>query len=446
MIKIRKKELSKNNKIFTSPKKLFSLKTFTCIVLFPLFYIILPVYLASRLHLISFKVLLAFYIGNAAIVAYSVHKNLNKKYQLQLQAQDLQEKINIVRDQNKINTANQDAILAKIIRYNSLKEIIEKVNESLVLDSIANNLVNIASSLLADNKGTCILYLVDPRSQSLSLFKSKKEDSALIIKSKEGDIFDFWVLKHSSPLVVKNIKEDFRFDLEKIETQEGREISSLISAPFISENKFLGLLRLDNTHPGFYSLDDLRLLVTICDLGAVALENGELFQRTQDLAIHDGLTSLYTKTYFLDRLKEEHKRSVRQNTHFSLFMIDIDNFKNYNDIFGHTAGDIVLKTLSTVIDGFLKNIGAIVSRFGGEEFCIILPRIDKKEAHTIAEGLRLKIEKTKIMLRRKEANITVSIGVATFPADASDEEEIIIKADKAMYTAKQKGRNRVADA
>jgi diguanylate cyclase (GGDEF)-like protein len=446
LIKIPNRRLSEDNTIFTPLSKFFPLKAFAYLIWLAIFYIIVPVYLTTHLHLLSVRDLLIFYLANIIVAVYSIHKNLNKKYQLQLQIQNLQEKINVLKDENKINTANQDAILAKIIRYNSLKEIIEKVNESLILDSIANNLVTIACSLVANNKGTCILYLVDPKTQRLSLFKTKKEDSSLIIKSKEGDIFDFWVLKHSSPLLIENIKEDFRFDLERIESQEGRAISSLISAPFISENKFLGLLRLDNSCPRFYSLDDLRLLVTICDLGAVALENGELFQKTQDLAIHDGLTALYTKKYFLDRLREEHKRSIRQNMHFSLFMIDIDNFKNYNDTVGHTAGDMVLKTLSSTIVDFLKGFGAIVSRFGGEEFCIILPRVDKKEASDMAEKLRVRIEKTKITLRRKEANITVSIGVASFPLDASDEDEIIIKADKAMYMAKQKGRNQVVDA
>ncbi|MDD5155438.1 MAG: sensor domain-containing diguanylate cyclase [Candidatus Omnitrophica bacterium] len=427
------------------PKRRLS-KAFGCLVLFLLFYIAAPVYLTARLHLLSCKALLMFYLANTLIAAHSIHKNLNKKYQLQLQMQNLQEKINILKDEVKINTVAQDALLAKIIRYNSLKEIIEKVNESLILDSIAESLLDIGYSLVANNKGTCILYLVDPRTQRLSIFKTKKEDNSLIIKSKEGDIFDLWVLKHSSPLLVENIKEDFRFDLEKIEPQESRAISSLVSAPFISENKFLGLFRLDNPEPGFYSLDDLRLLVTICDLGAVALESGELFQRTQDLAIHDGLTSLYTKRYFLDRLKEELKRSVRQDSYFSLLMIDIDNFKNYNDTFGHTAGDMVLRTLSAAITDSFKGHGAIASRFGGEEFCIILPHIDKKKASEAAEKLRLKIEKTRITLRRKEASITVSIGVSSFPLDAGDEEEIIMKADKAMYAAKQKGRNRVIDA
>jgi diguanylate cyclase (GGDEF)-like protein len=127
-------------------------------------------------------------------------------------------------------------------------------------------------------------------------------------------------------------------------------------------------------------------------------------------------------------------------------MVDIDHFKNYNDTFGHTAGDMVLRTLSAAIVDFFKDLSPIVSRFGGEEFCIILPAVDKKKAHASAEELRKKIEGTNITLRQKQTNITVSIGVSSFPVDTNDENDIIIKADKAMYEAKQKGRNRVVDA
>jgi diguanylate cyclase (GGDEF)-like protein len=436
LIKITNRRLSKDNRFFPFLSDSAPSKVILYLICFLGFYIILPLYLANRPHPLSVRTIFVFYLANVIFAVYYIHKNLNKKYRLTLQIQNLQEKINVLKEENKINTSNHNAILAKIIRYNSLKDIIEKVNKSLILDSIAESLITIACSLLANNKGIGILYLVDPKSQ----------ENSLVIKSKEGDIFDLWVLKHSSPLLIENIKEDFRFDLEKIGLEEDRPISSLISAPFISENKFLGLLRLDNSKPGFYSLDDLRLLVTICDLGAVALESGELFQKTQDLAIRDGLTSLYTKKYFLDRLREEFKRSIRQDISFCLLMIDIDNFKNYNDTFGHTAGDMVLKTLSNTIVDFLKDFGAIVSRFGGEEFCIILPHMDKEKAGGLAEKLCLKIEKTKITLRRKETNITVSIGLAGFPLDAADEDEIINKADKAMYTAKQKGKNRVINA
>lgn len=446
MIKTPKKPLYNTTAVTAFPAKISSLRTVAYLILFCILYIVLPAYLTVAAHFFSLHLVLIFYLADTIIIYWLLRRFLSKRNQQHLSMQDLQEKINIIKDEISSNNAHQDAILAKIIRYNRLKEIIEKINASLALDSVADNLVGITYSLLADDKGTCIIYLVDPRTKNLSLFKTKKEDPKLIIKSKEGDIFDLWVTKHASPLLIENIKDDFRFDLEKIESQEARPISSLISAALISENNFLGLLRLDSLKPRFYSLDDLRVLVTICDLGAVALENAELFQKIHDLAIHDGLTTLYTKGYFLERLKEEQKRSARQRAKFSLLMLDIDRFKDYNDKFGHIAGDLVLKTLSTTILDFLKGLTPVVSRFGGEEFCIILPHIDKKEAHIVAEELRAKIEMTRIILRRQEATITVSIGVAAFPSDAEDEDEIILKADRAMYEAKQNGRNLVVDS
>lgn len=338
---------------------------------------------------------------------------------------------------------SQIALEEKIRRYNKLKEITEEIDQSLDLDSIGEALTAISFSLLAANKGTCVLYLLDTRTQKLNLFKTQKDDPALIIKAKEGDIFDFWVLKHASPLLIEDIRKDFRFDLDKIESQNIRPISSLISSPLVSEHNFLGILRLDNSLPGLYTQDDLRLLATICDLGAVALENGELFQRTKDLAIHDELTSLYTKGYFLERLKEECARGLRQDIVFSLLMLDIDYFKDYNDKFGHTSGDIVLKNLSHNITEFLKEFNPLISRFGGEEFCVILPSLDKNRAYGIAEELRRKVEAAKIILRKQETSITVSIGVASYPSGAQVYDELILEVDKAMYLAKQKGRNRV---
>jgi len=401
--------------------------------------------LTVRIERTPLKLLSAFYLTNILIVFYSLNKNSKRKYNLGLQIQDLQEKVNILNDQNFQERKNKIALQEKIRRYNSLKQIIEEINQNLNLESVADTLSSIAFSLIANNKGTCILYLVDNKTQTPILIKTKKEDKELVIKAKEGDIFDLWVLRHVSSLAIEDIRKDFRFDLEKLKTQDLRSISSLISAPLITENKFLGILRLDNPLTGFYSQDDLRFLVTICDLGAVALENSELFQRTQDLATHDGLTSLYTKGYFLERLKQEYKRSIRKNTLFSLLMLDIDYFKNYNDKFGHTAGDIVLKNLSLNIVNSLKQFSPVISRFGGEEFCAILSHIDKKKARAIAEELRKEIEKMKIILRRQETNVTVSIGIATFPDDAKDEDELLLRVDRAMYKAKQKGRNRVAD-
>jgi len=387
--------------------------------------------------------LFIFFLANLIILAYLLKRNSDKKNYLEYELQSLQEKINLLSDENIKQRQNAVALEEKILRYNSLKEIIQEINQNLETEAVADSLAKIAFSVISNNKGLCVLYLVDNATQRLSLFKAKKEDKGLIIRAKEGDIFDLWVLRHTSPLLIEDIKKDFRFDLERLKELEERRVSSLISAPFKSEDKFLGILRLDNQEPHFYSQDDLRFLVTLCDIGAVALENSQLFKYTQDLAIHDALTGLYTKGYFLERLKAECIRGQRKGKVFSLLMLDIDLFKNYNDKFGHTAGDIVLKKLSQVIVESLVDLEPIVSRFGGEEFCVILLGIGKEKALKIANTLRQCIERQKIILRRHETNVTVSVGIASFPVDATGDDELIQKADKAMYEAKEKGRNRV---
>ncbi len=389
------------------------------------------------------KILIIFSIINVSAIYYLLNGYFKKKQHLNIQIQNLQEKINILNTDNSQESKNKVALDEKIRRYNSLREIIEEIDQQLDTEYIGESLTRIAFSQIAGNKGTCILYLIDDHTQNPTIFKTKKQDNGLVIKAKEGDIFDLWVLRHANPLLIEDIKKDFRFDPEKIEKQHVRPISSLISSPLISDHKFLGILRIDNFSPGAYSQDDLRFLTTICDLGAVALENAQLFQRTRDLAIHDELTRLYAKGYFLDRLKEECKRGLRQDTTFSLLMLDIDYFKDYNDKFGHTSGDIVLKSLSNSITNSLKDSNPFISRFGGEEFCIILPSRDKNSAYKTADEVRERIEKAKIILRKHETHVTVSIGLASFPQDSTDPEELIRKADKAMYEAKNKGRNQV---
>ena len=433
MIKIAKRRL------FSS---LEPLRISSQIILFAFLYIFLPVYLTVSINY-NPLLLSAFYLCGVFMVFYLRKIQFDARYRLEYQTQELQEKLNILNDQNLKELKNLDSLKEKIIRYDSLKGIVEEINDNLDLDYVASRLAAIAFALISKSQGSCVLYLADRQTQKLSLFKTKKEDRELVIKAKQGDIFDLWALRHSSPLLVEDVRKDFRFDLKKLEAQDLRPFSSLIISSFISEHRFLGILRLDNPRPNFYSQDDLRFLMKICDLGAVALENSQLFKDTQDLAIHDALTSIYTKGYFLERLKEECRRGLRQNSIFSLLMLDIDYFKDYNDKFGHAAGDIVLKSLISDMAESLKGLSVIMGRFGGEEFCVILQGIDKKQAYEYACILCERVEKKKIILRRTETNITVSIGIAAFPADSSDEAELIQRADTALYLAKQKGRNQV---
>jgi len=398
------------------------------------------VFFRQKINLIVF---LAFSLSNIFIFACFFKRYFAKILLIQSAVQHDQEEINIIDVESKKNQTYNLALKSKIIRYDNLKKIIEDLNHSLKLEIVIGVLSSTVYALISKSTGVALFYLVNKQDQKLNLVYSIKDDRDLVILSKEGDIFDQWVLRHSSPLLIENLKNDFRFDADNLNASKTRSILSMISSPLISHNSLLGLLRLESKRAGFFNQDDLRFLSLVSDLGAVALENSLLFQKTQDLAIHDDLTALYTRGYFIDRLKNEARRVQRRDQHLSLMMIDIDFFKQYNDKFGHIMGDLVLKKLGILLKNAFQGLTYLVCRFGGEEFLIMLSGIDKQRSLIIAEELRRRIQDEKIVLRRQNTFITVSIGVASLPRDTKDEAELVQKADRAMYLAKEKGRNRV---
>jgi len=139
------------------------------------------------------RLLVIFFLINILIVYYLLNSYYKKKHYLTIKIDDLQEKINILNTENTKENKNKIALEAKIKRYNGLKEIVEEIDRNLDLDYIGDRLTSIAHSNISGNKGTCILYLLDNQTQKLNLFKAQKEDRELVIKAKEGDIFDYWV-------------------------------------------------------------------------------------------------------------------------------------------------------------------------------------------------------------------------------------------------------------
>ncbi len=163
----------------------------------------------------------------------------------------------------------------------------------------------------------------------------------------------------------------------------------------------------------------------------------------EELAVHDGLTGLYNHREFQRRLQIEIERAKRYKHNLSLLMIDIDHFKNFNDAWGHQAGDRVLYALGT---NMRREIRAVdyAARYGGEEFTIVLPEMAASAAIAAAERFRKSIAGNNITIGKGQTvNITVSIGVATFPEDAKTKDKLIAAADKALYAAKAAGRNKV---
>jgi diguanylate cyclase (GGDEF)-like protein len=168
-------------------------------------------------------------------------------------------------------------------------------------------------------------------------------------------------------------------------------------------------------------------------------EEGELYKQLSRI---DGLTELYNYTFFQQLLKTEVERAGRYGHQLSLLMIDIDNFKGYNDAYGHPAGDDALRRLARVMSRAVRGCDYI-ARYGGDEFVVVLPETDQSEARTIGERLRTLVSKTTFDGAREggEFEITVSVGLATYPKDAQTKEDLVKRADQALYQAKSKNRN-----
>ena len=178
---------------------------------------------------------------------------------------------------------------------------------------------------------------------------------------------------------------------------------------------------------------------------ALGLQRVALYRQVQESATHDGLTGLLVRRTFRERLKEEAERSVRRSAPMTFLMVDLDRFKQVNDTYGHLVGDVVLREVANLIRGSVREMD-LVGRYGGEEFGVLLPEADRDLGFQIAERIRRTIESAPIRAYDEEIHMTVSVGAALCPALTSDAEELVEKADQAMYRAKETGRNKTVVA
>jgi two-component system cell cycle response regulator len=201
-------------------------------------------------------------------------------------------------------------------------------------------------------------------------------------------------------------------------------------------NETIGVINVTNkkNEAGFVA-EDIQMLSAVADQAAVSISKAQLWE----MAVNDSLTGLHVRRYFMVRFQEEVSRTERYEKTLSVVMADLDYFKAVNDTFGHTAGDQVLKAVGEYLHESIRDVDS-VGRYGGEEFVMLLPETDKADAHLLSERLRKGIAAMELGNLPK---ITISMGVATFPEDGRTADELLQKADAALYAAKNKGRNRV---
>lgn len=389
------------------------------------------------------KITLPLFILPVASFFYLFKKTDTKNRLLFLKRSEVEEEVNTLNERLSHQEKLKVALHKKIDRYSYLEGLVQKLSLELSLDGVYKILMKAIPELFKEAGSNCILYLVDQERQELNLACSRVYEGNEIIKTKKGDIFDHWVLKKMQPLLVENVKTDFRFDLSSLQPEQIRPMGSLISVALIAQSRPIGIIRLDSGDIARYDSEDLRLLSTLSDLFALAIQNALFYQHAKELAIKDGLTGLYLRRFFAERLGEEIEKARLRNSSVSLLMLDVDNFKRYNDKFGHIAGDIVLKLIAKMLTTIIGTEANVICRYGGEEFMILLPDCTKKDALLLANNISHGIAAQDIILRRKKTNVTVSIGMVTFPADSQSEEDLINKVDLVMYRAKQLGKNKV---
>jgi len=219
--------------------------------------------------------------------------------------------------------------------------------------------------------------------------------------------------------------------------------TTTILVPIQSQGRPIGLLVVESATP-VVDRDQRDFLLTLANQSGLAIENANLYARTLQLSITDGLTGLFNYRHFCERLEMEISRSRRYNVPLGLLLIDIDRFKTFNDRFGHLLGDEVLKAVALVIRSNTRDVDA-VARYGGEEFCVILQEIGGEEIGAYAERVRAAVATMRVEIPGgTPQGVTVSVGAAVSQGGDPDAHEFIRRADAALYRAKDCGRDQVS--
>lgn len=309
-------------------------------------------------------------------------------------------------------------------------------------DLLYEAIVDTATELLTAEKGSLML----PEGDNL-LIKAVKGINRWLahgIRIKSGEGIAGKVFKDGSPLFVKNIN---KIEMPHMKPKPHYKTGSFVSVPLKFVSETMGVLNVTDKITGKeFTERDFNLLNHFASYASASLKMSNYYnlaEQMKELAITDPLTGLFNRRYLQERFAEEIHRSERYEFVFSMAMLDIDNFKLFNDTEGHLAGDNILKDVARIARDCLR-ANDIISRFGGEEFAVLMPQTNKKEAWTVAERIR---ENIKASLCRKwekfpRPGITVSIGLASFPENGRSVNELIKNADIALYKAKASGRDR----
>ncbi|OLE13879.1 MAG: hypothetical protein AUG93_00685 [Armatimonadetes bacterium 13_1_20CM_4_65_7] len=317
-----------------------------------------------------------------------------------------------------------------------LYEAAKTISSSLELDSVLNNLVQVTCQAFTYEQGA--ILLADERSGDLVVEATYGYSTGTRgYRIPAGKGITGSVQRTGKPEIVSDVRRDPRY----IGITE--RVVSEIAVPLISEGRVIGVFNLESTRRGAFGQRDLHILTALAGYATIAIENARLFEKTKRLAITDGLTELFNHRYLHEALERTLERCRRDEQPLAVIMLEIDSFKRYNDTYGHQRGDDVLRIVADVLRKGSR-ASDIVARYGGDEFMIVLPNSSKDTSSEIAERLRRAVEAYPFLLGESiVTSVTLSVGVAAFPDDGDTVDALVDAVDRAQYTAKRSGGNKV---
>ncbi|MBO9541677.1 diguanylate cyclase [bacterium] len=319
-----------------------------------------------------------------------------------------------------------------------LNTLARTVSTTLVLAEVIDNVVDFTLKLTGADR--CFILLTEDGEQ-LRFHHAKDRAGNVLTDSGEkvsGSITQR-VLATLEAECVLDTKDHAQFQAQQ--SILDLNLRTVMCVPLMVKQEPLGVLYVDSQAVvNAFGPRDLDLLQAIASQASVAIQNAKLYER----ATVDGLTRLFVRSYFEQRLASEVRRAQRYGSSLSLAMMDIDHFKKFNDTYGHATGDDVLRLVAAVIKEQIRESVDIPGRFGGEEMLVLMPETDEEGAMVLAERLREAIASTDLTGPKGEIlHVNVSIGVSTFGAYAKTPVELVEFADQALYASKRNGRNRV---
>jgi diguanylate cyclase (GGDEF)-like protein len=332
--------------------------------------------------------------------------------------------------QNEVRELNQKS--EKYLQlYVTLPEIVKNINSSLSFDELISAIIRMTKNIIGAN--IVELYLFDNRTKNLKLIAGYNtgRESGVEVKLGEG-------------LIGKAADMNMTIKQEQLNANEkSEEYKNLaMAAPIRFKKDLLGVIAVGQLETKLEN--EKRFLAMVGDLAGIALRNTEFLTAAKKEAITDPLTGLLNRRYFFDAAAEAAQKASSYELPLSIFIFDIDNFKNYNDTNGHSEGDVLLKEMGGLLK---KNTRATdtVARYGGEEFIVLLKDCDKDKAMAYADNIRKAIESHPFNHREKQplGFVSISGGVASYPHDGTSIKEIVEMADKALYRSKGSGKNRI---